>query len=40
MQIETSATSADLQGRTKHQLCVPTVAIEGKSYRMKDKIEA
>ena len=40
MQIETSATGVDLQGRTKHQLCVPTVRIEGKSFRAKDQIES
>jgi hypothetical protein len=40
MQIQTSAAGVDLQGRAKHHLCVPTVLIEGKSYRMKDQIEA
>jgi len=39
MQIETRAAGIDLQRRAKEQLCVPTVIIEGKSYRSKDQIE-
>ena len=40
MQIETSAASVEPQGRTKEQLCVPTVNIRGNSYRLKEKLKA
>lgn len=39
MQIETRAAGIDLQRRAKEQLCVPTVALEGKSYRLKEAQE-
>ena len=38
MEVYTSSAGIDLHGRREQQLCVPSVRIEGKSYRMKDQI--
>jgi hypothetical protein len=35
VQIKTRAARVGLQLDIEHQLCVPTVALEGKSYRLK-----
>jgi hypothetical protein len=39
MQIEAGAARVELQGRTKQQFCVPAVALQGKSYRLKEAQE-
>lgn len=39
IQIETRAACVDPQRRAKQQLCVPTVALDGKSYRFKEAQE-
>jgi hypothetical protein len=39
MQIEAGAARVELQGRTKQQFCVPAVALDGQSYRLKEAKE-
>jgi hypothetical protein len=39
VQIKTRVARVGLQLDIEHQLCVPTVALEGKSYRFKEAKE-